>query len=438
MVKKRIAIIGAGSPYTPGIIESFARKAEELEGSELVLMDIDLSHMETVTKIARKLVQTTGNKLGITVAADLNESLEKADFVLTTYRVGGLKGLEFDEEIPMKYGVLGDETGGPGGIFYALRTIPATIDLCRKMEKLCPEAWLINYTNPINYISDAVNRLTKVKILSLCNGIYGAVHQIAKILRVKEKDIQAFSAGVNHVTWVLDLQLNGEDIYPLLRKTVKNMDIGKLDWERQQELKLFMTFDYFPSPVWHMVPYYCQLSELLHQRKIGGFETTMDKYSKALSTTWGYYSEQAEKPVPKLDWNLEGTKIYGEGGYHGDMAVDVISAIANNKEETYIVNVPNKGAITNLDSEAIVEVPGIVGASGARPLCMGELPESVKGLIQSLISSQKLAVEAALTGNKRLLLQAVTTNPMVQSLSAAKKICEEMLIAHQDFLPQFK
>lgn len=436
MAKKKIAVIGAGSPYMPGILESFARKAKELEGSELVLMDIDPSHMKIVAKLGKNLIQATGNNLKIKTTTNLEESLEKADFVLTTFRVGGLESLKIDEAVPLKYDIPGDETGGPGGMFYALRTVPVVIDLCKKMEKLCPDAWLINQANPINYISDAVNRVTRIKIISLCDGIYIAVHEIANILHVNEKDIQALSAGVNHVTWILDLQLNGEDIYPLLRNTVKNMDIEKLTWEQQQVLRLFKIFDYYPSPGWHFIPYYCE-NEFVQRRKRGQFENTSDSFNKALRTVWNYYSEQAEKSTPTLNWNREDTRIYGEGGYHGDMAVDVIIAIARNKKETYIVNIPNRGAITNLDNETIVEVPAIVGSSGARALCMGKLPESIKGLIQSYISSQKLTVEAALTGDKQLLLQALIANPMVHSLSRAKKVCDEMLTAHKSFLPQF-
>ena len=219
MPNEKIVIVGGGSAYVPGILYSLANSAKALGDAEIALMDIDPSRLPLMTALGQRMVAEAGSDLTITSTTDLKESLTGATFVLTNFRPGGLDGLRLDEAIPDRYGVLGQETTGPGGTSFALRSVPQVLDLCSAMEETCPDAWLINYTNPANFVADAIRRRSAIKSVSLCDGGgNGLRYEMPEMLGVPQHEVRVRAAGINHHTWLMELRVGGEDGYPLLHE----------------------------------------------------------------------------------------------------------------------------------------------------------------------------------------------------------------------------
>ena len=204
MPKERIVIVGGGSPYVPGILHAFAHSGEVLSRSEIVLMDVDPSRLPMMTELGQRMAVEAEADLRITGTTDLSQALQDATFVLTNFRPGGLEGLRLDEEIPSKYNILGQETTGPGGTFFALRAIPQVLDLCGHIEDICPDAWLINYVNPTNFVADAVRRKSYVKCIAICDGGGNGIrHSLPELLNIEPANVRVRAAGINHHSWLM-------------------------------------------------------------------------------------------------------------------------------------------------------------------------------------------------------------------------------------------
>jgi len=444
-------IVGGGSQYASGLVESLVDYARDmLRGSTVVLYDIKPENQRLVAKYADLLVKSAGVDIHFEDTTDKRRALEGADFILTTFRGGTFHEQDADESIPPRYGLLGQETSGVGGVFMTLRTVPLFIDLCRTMEELCPEAWLINYTNPTQYVADAVRRISRTRIISLCDGIIEVPDDLSPLLQVPPEDIQGFPAGVNHCTWIMRLLVKGEDAYPLLRERLKEVDVDELykpppDTDLSNmylqfvehyyfplSLKLFKIFGLLPSPRYYM-RYYYDLDNMVALQRSGSY-VTMARYYINVSTKHRF--EDLKKQVEK--GTVELTPFRREGGAgHGDLAVRVIAAIANDLKETFVVNVPNQGAIANLPYDSIVEVPAVVDKDGAHLYAMGNLPKAVLGLIHSFVLSQELTVDAALSGRKEDVLKAILANPLVHSVEGAEGAMNELFERQAEWLPQF-
>jgi len=240
---------------------SFFRYGEAIAGSEIALMDIDPSRLPMMERLGRRIVMEKGVDLKITSTVNLKESLGSSTFVLTNFRPGGIEGLRLDEEIPVKYGILGQETSGPGGTFFALRSIPQVLSLCESMEAMCPDAWLINYTNPTNFVADAVHRESKIKCAAICDGGgNGLNYWLSEALNLKLGEVRARCAGTNHPTnWLIELQVKGEDGYPLLRKHVKEHLQKNVGEERKHDEfvdKIMEIYGLYPSNPGYLYPYF--------------------------------------------------------------------------------------------------------------------------------------------------------------------------------------
>ena len=425
MSQHRIAIIGGGSAYVPGILYSLAHSGTTLSGSEIVLMDVDPSRLPMMTKLCERMIDEAKVTLTVTSTTDVSQALKGATFVLGNFRPGGLEGLRLDETIPDKYDVLGQETTGPGGTFFALRSIPQVLDLCKDMEDICPEAWLINYVNPTNFVADAVRRRSTVKSLAICDGGGNSLaYSLPELFGVQQDEVQVRAAGVNHHSWVMELHVSGEEGYPLLRERLrKSGKSGFRAWALER-------LGIYPANPDYLFPYY-NYDEALAEFRAG--DSLYGMFTTDLPEHWTNFEAMAEgKARVQMDVNKHHTDVT-----HGDLAVQIMLSIAGNETKEFHVNVPNEGAVTNLPEGAIVEVPALVDAGGARPLCMGELPKAVLGLTQALIAWQELSVDAALTGDRNTVVQALVAHPWMRSTAIAQKLCDEMLAAHAGYLPQF-
>ena len=435
MPEEKIAIIGGGSPYVPGILYSFAHSGNVLAGSDIVLMDIDPSRLPTMTALGQRMVTEARADLVVTSTTDLEQALAGATFVLTNFRPGGLEGLRLDEEIPARYGILGQETTGPGGTFFALRSIPQVLDLCQRMEAVCPEAWLINYVNPTNFVADAVRRKSNVKCVALCDGGgNGLRYKLPELLGFEQGDVRVRAAGVNHHTWLMELRIQSEDGYPtLLERLQQPKEKGRSFRQEYHEFGMWILDKYgvWPANLGYLYPYFH------HEDALADFRTGHSVYHMFMADLpehWRNFEAMAKGEMPiHMDLSKHHTDVE-----HGDLAVSVIVAIASDECQEFHVNVPNEGAITNLPREAIVEVPALVDGSGVKPLCMGTLPKGILGLAQSLVVWEELTVDAALSGDEDLVLQAVVAHPWTRSTQQAEDICGEMFAAHAAYLPQFR
>ena len=455
MTEKRIVIIGAASRFGPGLVTDLVKYSEHFGGGTIALVDIDAERLEVIAEFARRAAQAAGAPFKVESSTDWRTALPGADSVIVTIAVGVFEAQRFDITIPMKYGCYYHiaDTVGPGAVFRAFRHIPAIVDIARTMEEVCPDAWLFNYSNPLSCICRAVTRTTKVKTLGLCPGYLGMPRIIGDILGVDEDEIEILPAGINHCTWIKELRVRGEDGYSMLRE--KAEDPSLLDEERDgigMALKLYRTFGLFPSPgAGHVAEFYPFFrKDVPDAVKEGKEELIPDKRTRDRREFWEKLSEALKqggmpslealglaRPV-KIDVKEEpGARQRGTKGW-GTMAVGIAATLATKRKEMYVVNIPNKGHIANLPQDAVVEVPGIIGPSEVHGLCMGALPESVAGTIRTHITQQELIVDAALSGDRRIALQALLADPCITySLEEAKSLLDEMLKLEAEWLPQF-
>ncbi len=432
----KIAVIGGGSSYTPELIDGFIRRAAQLPVDEIRLVDIPEGQhkLDIVAALARRMIAGAGMSCKIITTMDRAAALQGADFVVTQFRVGGLSARARDERFPLKYGVLGQETTGPGGFAKALRTIPVILDICRDMSELCPDAWLINFTNPAGLITETVHRYTKAKCLGLCNVPIHLRMTIANMLDADASDIFIDFAGLNHLVWGRKVWHKGMDVTSVVLEkmqdgaalTMKN--IPDLKWDGDFLRSLGMV----PCP-YHR--YYYMTDSILAEEQAaaaaGGAGTRAEIVQAVEENLFKLYQnpELTEKPA----------ELEKRGGaYYSDAAVSLISAIYNDKKEIHTVNTLNRGAISGLPANCVIETNCIIGKNGATPLTIGELPPEIAGLVQQVKAYEILAVEAGVHGDRDKALQALANNPLVPSVGVAKKLLADLMSLNEAYLPQFK
>ncbi|KIL39159.1 hypothetical protein SD70_21645 [Gordoniibacillus kamchatkensis] len=427
----KIVIIGAGSvSFGTGALRD-AVQCRDLRGSKLVLVDIHPGNLELITKLAKRMNEEAGAGLVIESTTDRLEALPEADFVITSIAVRRDELWQKDWQIPRSYGikqVLG-ENGGPGGLSHALRNIPIILDVCRDMEKLCPNAWLINFSNPESRIIMAVSKYTSVKAVGLCHGVPMGRNRVAQMIGRKGAELDVKAAGVNHLVWLMDVRdaATGEDLYPLIRQKEAELpadDVGLYGHDPLSRA-MFRHFGYWPCPTDDHIGEY-----LPYAGEVVGYE--------------GYDFEAADRHREKT-WVRIRQLAAGEGELgdlltepSGECAFQIIAAIAGNKNEYVLaVNIPNRGCITNLAADAIVEVPALVSGYGIQGLTMGELPDGIAALCSMQVNIQRLCVEAAVRGDRNSALQALLVDPVVDSLDGAVRMLDELLTVHKPVLPLF-
>lgn len=431
----KIVTIGGGSSYTPELVEGFIKRYNELPVKELWLVDIKDGEekLNIVGNLAKRMVKKAGVPIDIHLTLDRREALKDADFVTTQIRVGMLDARAKDERIPLKYNVLGQETNGPGGMFKALRTIPVILDITKDMAELCPNAWLVNFTNPAGMVTEAVLRYGKIKrVVGLCNVPVGMQMGIAKMLEVDSSRVRVDFAGLNHMVFGLNVYLDGNKITDKVIDMMTNDDskigvknITSVAWEKD----FIKALGLIPCP-YHRYYYQSRTmleKELEESTKEGVRAEVVKRIEHELFEL--YKDENLAIKPPQLEKR--------GGAYYSDAACNLINSIYNDKCDIQPVNTRNNGAIASIDNDSAVEVSCVITKEGPRPLVVGDLPVPVRGLVQQIKSFERTTVEAAVSGDYQKALLAMTINPLVPSDSVAKQILDEMLEAHKDYLPQF-
>ncbi len=457
----RIVVVGGGSQYAVGLCESLVDYASDLlAGSTVVLLDIRDDHVAVVQRFAARLAREVGADIRFEATIDRRRAFDGADFLLTTFRPGSHREQELDERIPPRYGLQGNETVGIGGIFMACRVVPILREICADAEELCPDAWIVNYTNPTQFVADAVGRLSSLRVISLCDGYLDVVEDLADLLDADPAEITVHPAGTNHAMWIMRFTVGGEDGYPLLRERLAGMSDEELerryappervthngaDYAYDDIYKQFITHNSFPFSIrlfrlYGLLPgprYYWRY--LLDQDAIIAAQAREDYVTMA-----GFYMKHSEprmfegleERLRQSTLELRASRRSGGGG-HGDLAVRVIASMASNLAESFVVNVPNRGAVSNLPDDAVLELSALVDGRGAHPFAVGPLPDGLVGLQQALVRSQQLAVSAAVSGSRDELLRAIMAHPLVHSLDAAERCMDDLLERQAPFLPQF-
>lgn len=448
MPSVRICIIGGGSAYMTSMFASLARyaRAGDLAGSEVVLTDINEPAVKLMCEWGQAGATRDRIPLTFSYEMDLDKALDGADFVLSVIRPGGLEGRYYDETIPEKYQELGIETVGVGGVFMALRCIPVVAEIAKAIQRRCPNAWLINYTNPTNMVCDASVRAGHERTLGLCDGVWGVKWLAAKLLDMptsRAHEIEAYVAGVNHHTWCLQLYHQGRDLYSIMDELIAAKDLtdvgsyeaidgsAKLNEVEADACRLYQHYGILPGSVYY-ARYYYNLRKLMKVHLAPGFEhrsTWLQNLGKQKRDEIRAQIKSGQASIAPHD---------EEDAAHGDQAIGSLNAIANDTRMSETANVVNNGAVPNLPDDAIVEVGCILGSHGAIPVAAGALPLSVEGMVRDAHLFGKLTVDAALAGDRKLVLQAAMAHPAHRDLDIIEKVIDELFEAHKDFLPQFK
>ncbi len=428
MARIKLVYVGGGSSRAAGTMASFIEHGAEFAGTEVVLVDLDPDRLEVVRTIARKLIADRGLDLTVTATTDRRAALTDADAVLTSFRPGDFAARALDERIPIKHGVIGQETQGPGGMFMALRSMHVIKEIVAEIEQVAPKAIIFNYTNPVNIVSQAVSDFSNVPIYSMCEGPIVFPEWLLRAAGLDPRRADVVMAGINHNNWSTEHTYDGQDLIPLLREAwERRRDDPTLDTHSRRLLKLAVATESVPSD--YFTYYYFRDEELREQQAAS--RTRAEVILQALPGYWQHYREQAQAAVPELDPSRS------RGGIHElELAIDVMSALYNDTGARLPVNIPNTGGILpGFSEDTVVEVWCTVDAAGVHPLPQRPLPTVGLALTQHLAEFQKLAAYAAWRGTRADGIRAMVANPMVATLPVAEELYDELALAHARYLP---
>ncbi|ATL93170.1 6-phospho-beta-glucosidase [Aeromonas sp. CU5] len=431
----KIVVIGAGSSYTPELIEGLIQRQHELPLRELWLVDIDdgREKMEIIAALTRRMLAKAGLAVRVETRLEREEALRGADYVCSQFRAGCLEARISDERISLKYGLIGQETNGLGGFANACRTIPIALQIAADMERLCPDAWLLNFTNPSGMVTEAVLRHSKIKAVGLCNVPVIMQKGVATLL--ESRDEQEFImqvAGLNHFIFVRQIQHQGKDkLSEVIARLAQGPDplvprnIPPFAWPKDLLANLGMI------PCAYLRYYYMSDDILKQELGEASGEGTRGEVVKAIEQQlFDLYRnpDLAEKPKA----------LEGRGGqYYSEAACELMSAIHNDKRIIMHVNTRNNGAINGLPDECAVEVSALITKSGPLALNVAPFPQDTLRLLQLMKEFEQLTIEAAITGNRHTAWRALVLNPLITSGSRLEQALDEVIAAHPDLMSAF-
>ncbi|WP_068780354.1 6-phospho-beta-glucosidase [Paenibacillus sp. GM2] len=426
----KVAVIGGGSSYTPELVEGLLKSYEEMPIAELWLVDIEEGKhkLEIVGNLAKRMVKKSGLPIEVHLTLDRRAAIKDADFVSTQIRVGLLEARKLDEHIPISHGVIGQETTGPGGMFKALRTVPVILDICRDIEELAPNAWMLNFTNPAGMITEAVTKYSRVRSVGLCNSPINFKKFLAEAYQVDENQVLPEFVGINHLHWVTSALVNGKERMPELlagKDEYSAKNVPTLGWDPEFLQSLGAVPTYY-------LKYYYMMNEMFDEMKesLEKNGTRADVVSRVEKELFELYANEELEEKPK---QLE----QRGGAFYSEAAVHLMRSLYTGRNDIQTLNVANHGIFDFLPDNASIEVNCVVTSEGPIPLVPQNIPEHVKGLLHAVKTYESLAIDAAVSGDRGLALQALVHHPLVPSVSVAKVLLDEMLEAHRRYLPNF-
>ncbi len=429
MARIKLVYLGGGSTRAAGTMASFMANGADFDGSEVVLVDLDPDRLELIRVLAQRMAGARGLDIEVTATTDRRAALEGCDAVLSSFRPGGFEARVQDERIPLQHGVIGQETQGAGGFFMALRAIAVLKDVCAEMEQVCPGAWIFNYTNPVNIVAEAITHNSPVKVVSLCEGPIYFRDTIAASAGLDPAKLHVTMVGLNHGCWGVEHDYDGKDPMPLFAEAwERRRDDPALEPRARRQLQLAVAMGAVPADYFE---YYYFTDEVLDYLRAKPSTRAEDILGWS-ADYWRHYEEQAVSDDPQLDPGRS------RGGIHElELAIDVMDAIFNDKDEVHPVNMPNAGgALAGFPEDLVVEVLGRCHGGGIDVIPARPLPRHVRGLVEMLGEYQALAAETAWNGTRRDGIRALAANPLVRQVELAERLYDALAAAHRDYLPE--
>jgi 6-phospho-beta-glucosidase len=417
----KVAVIGGGSTYTPELVQGFAARSERLPMDDLVLLDPDAERLEVVGGLARRMLDRAGFEGRLSLTGRREEALEGADFVIVQLRIGGQAQRVVDERLPLEFGCIGQETTGPGGFAKALRTVPVVLELAEETARRgAPGAWLVDFANPVGIVTQALLDEGH-RAVGLCNVAIGMQRRFAAHLGVEPDRVALEHVGLNHLSWLRGLRVDGVDRLPELLER----DAETLAEEVELPVELVRQLRAVPS---YYLRYYYLTHEVLDAQRRGPSraEQVMEIERELLEL----YRD------PTLDTKPELLEHRG-GAFYSEAAAQLIASLHAGTGDVQVVDLRNQGALPDLPDDAVVEIPARIDRDGAHPLPLGPLPPVLLGLVQQMKAYERLTVAAATSGDRGLALEALLANPLVRDYQVAAPLLDALLAKSRDHLPRF-
>jgi 6-phospho-beta-glucosidase len=419
----KVAVVGAGSTYTPELVEGFALQQQRLPIDDLALLDVDGERLEVVGGLARRILKKRGWSGMLSLTTDRNQAFEGADFVVIQLRVGGQRARLIDETLPLEFGCIGQETTGAGGFAKALRTVPVVLEIAEEVgRRSAAHAWIIDFTNPVGIVTQALLDEGH-RAIGLCNSAMGFERMIARHLSVEPSEVTLEHVGLNHLTWERAAKVKGKDRLPgLIAERAHELAV-----ETQIPTDLIRTLGALPS--YYLRYYYCTdqvLAEQLSGTKRSRAEEVIEIERALLAM---YRDPQLEEKPPLL--------MRRGGAYYSEAAVRLITSLHAGTGDIQAVDARNQGGISNFADDAVVEVSSRIDREGAHPLRLAPLAPELKGLMEHVKAYERLTVQAAIHGDRRTALKALLSNPLVPSYRIAASLLDALLSANREHLSRF-
>ncbi|MUK89701.1 6-phospho-beta-glucosidase [Ornithinibacillus sp. L9] len=432
----KVVVIGGGSSYTPEIIEGMIRRHDSFPVTDIVLVDIEAGKekLDIIGNLAQRMIKKAKKSINLSWTLNRKQALENADYVSTQIRVGGLEARAKDERIPLSHGFIGQETNGAGGAFKAFRTIPVLMEIAEEIHTICPNAWMINFTNPAGIVTEALLKYSKhKKVIGVCNIPFNMRHSVAEILNVSPENVRIEFVGMNHFVFGQKIFVNGEEkTEEVLTKLIdENLDYSPANIVNLGWSKTFIEATrLLPNP-YHQ--YYFQTIDVL-EKDLKAYEEhgIRAEVVQQLEESLFEIYKNPELQVKPKELEQRG------GAFYSDVACSLMDSIYNNKEDIQTVNTLNNGAISDLPDDAVIEINSMITKDGPKPIALGSLPYQVKGIIQQMKAFEELVIRAAITGSYYDAYLAFVMNPLLGDEKRSKVVLDELLEAHKEFLPQFK
>jgi 6-phospho-beta-glucosidase len=419
----KIAVIGGGSTYTPELIEGFAGRAAILPYHQLVLHDVSTDRLDVVGGLARRILARDGLADRLSTTTSLDEAVEGAAAVLVQLRVGGQQARLVDETLPGKFGLLGQETTGPGGFAKALRTVPVVLDIAERVaQRAEPGAWIVDFTNPVGIVVRALLDAGH-RAVGLCNVAITFQRRLAARFGVPADRVRLDHAGLNHLSWIRRVLVDGVDRLPELLAGPAGAELAR---EVELPLELMRTLGAIPSYYLHY--YYCTEHAVRAQRVGKHRAAEVLEIEQTLLTMYA---------DPNLDHKPELLESRG-GAYYSEAAAGLVTSLLTGDGAHHYVDIRNAGTIAGLPDAAVVEVPALVGRAGATALPVDPLPPELLGLVQEVTAYEELTIEAARTGSRQVALRALVAHPLIREWDLAVPLLDEILAANEGHLPAFR
>ncbi|MGF1777203.1 6-phospho-beta-glucosidase [Vibrio nomapromontoriensis] len=430
----KVVVIGSGSSYTPELVEGLLTRHHELPIADLWLVDIDagMEKAQIIADLTKRMIAKAGCNIRVHLTTNRKQALENADFVCSQFRAGRIEARLRDERIALKYRMIGQETNGLGGFSNACRTIPIALDIAREMEVLCPDAWLLNFTNPSGMVTEALLKYSSIKTVGLCNVPVNMERGAAKMLGVDRNELTMQIAGLNHLVWARQILHGGQDKMAQVTQAL-------LDGNDQMTPKNIPPFRWDPELITNMgmVPcaylrYYYQSRDIIHKE----FAASESKSNRAELVAKVEAQLLEIYRDPKLDTKPKILEERG-GAHYSEAACELMSSIFNNKRTIMHVNTRNNGAIQGLPNDCAVEVSAVITSSAILPLNVAPFDQDTLRLIQLMKEFETLTVEAAINGDTNAAKRALILNPIVDSGSHIDEAIKETVQENIEFMPAF-